>query len=65
MVTAPSILALAAAHPQAGPGAPPIIPAKIISYRTLSGGKAEVKQGDSGIAVSLPSADRDGRGDDR
>jgi alpha-L-fucosidase len=37
----------------------PAIPVKILSHRTLSGGKAEVKQGDDGIAVSLPAADRD------
>ncbi len=37
----------------------PAIPAKVVSHRTLSGGKAEVKQGDEGTTVSLPAADRD------
>jgi len=37
----------------------PPIGAKIVSFRSLTGGKAEVKQTASGIEVSLPEKDRD------
>ena len=36
----------------------PAIPAKVVSSRVLTGGKAEVRQTDSGIEISVPESDR-------
>jgi len=36
----------------------PVIPAKVVSSRVLSGGKAEVRQTSSGLEISVPESDR-------
>jgi len=42
-----------------GPVKLPEIPAKIVSAKVLGGGKAEVRQTESGIEISVAAADRD------